>query len=209
MKIETLKSINYSRGTHTLRVLVLAANQLLVTNALVGKEELHLYTDNEEKEQEVDVFKGYQYLSSIKEVSEGCYEVVLTDEAPTLQTIREKVLAEIEAYDKSDEVNGFILEGRTMWKDKDERASLDNLIRKQKEAGEKETVLWEGSVRYTIPIDLATQMLSALELYAGECYNVTHSHIAEVEALQTIEEIEAYDYTTGYPERLVFTLNAE
>lgn len=82
MKIETLKSTYYLRETRTLRVLVLADNQLQVTNALLGKDELHVYTDNEEKQQEVEVIKGYQYLSSITETVKGCFEIVLTNEAP-------------------------------------------------------------------------------------------------------------------------------
>lgn len=44
------------------------------------------------------------------------------------------------------------------------------------------------------------------ELYALECYNVTASHKANIEQLTTIEEVEAYDYTIGYPEKLVINL---
>ena len=47
-------------------------------------------------------------------------------------------------------------------------------------------------------------MLNVLEMYALECYNVTQSHIAAVKALDTIEEIESYDYTVGYPKKLSF-----
>ena len=47
-------------------------------------------------------------------------------------------------------------------------------------------------------------MLSALEVYALQCYNVTEEHKAAVNALTTIEEVDAYDYKTGYPEKLSF-----
>jgi len=47
-------------------------------------------------------------------------------------------------------------------------------------------------------------MLIALEVYAGDALNVTESHKAAVNALTTIEEIDSYDYMTGYPEKLVF-----
>jgi hypothetical protein len=49
-------------------------------------------------------------------------------------------------------------------------------------------------------------MLSALEVYAVDCYNVTTDHIYAIQSLTTIEEIEAYDYTVGYPEKLTFEL---
>jgi hypothetical protein len=48
-------------------------------------------------------------------------------------------------------------------------------------------------------------MLNALEVYAAEALNVTESHKAAVNALTTIEEIEQYDITTGYPEKLNLT----
>ena len=47
-------------------------------------------------------------------------------------------------------------------------------------------------------------MLSALELYALECYNVTAAHKAAVSALESVEDIVAYDYTENYPEKLNF-----
>lgn len=59
-------------------------------------------------------------------------------------------------------------------------------------------------LKYIIPIPDALAMLNALELYALNCYNVTQSHIAAVRLLQTIEEIENYDYKSGYPVKLSF-----
>ena len=49
-------------------------------------------------------------------------------------------------------------------------------------------------------------MLSALELYALACYNVTAEHKVAVENLTSLEEVKSYDYTTGYPEKLSFTV---
>ncbi len=209
MKIETLKSTYYLRGAHILRVFVLAENQMQVTNTLIGKDELHLYTDNEEEEQEVEIIQGYRYLSSIEEVSEGYYEVVLTDEAPIPQIVRYKILSEIEAYDKSNAVNSFTIDGKQMWLDKTTRVGLVNSIGIEQAAGRETTSLWFDAVQYEIPIPLALQMLSALELYALDCYNITQSHIATVKLLEDVEMLENYDYTTGYPEKLAFTINAE
>lgn len=50
------------------------------------------------------------------------------------------------------------------------------------------------------------QMLSALELYAMECYNVTASHIVKVKELEDLNRIYNYNYTKGYPKRLNFTV---
>ena len=116
--------------------------------------------------------------------------------------VKAKVLAEIEAYDKSDNVNSFVLDGDTVWLDKSTRVGLMNSTQIEKSAGHETTTLWFSGNSYTIPCDTAIQMLSALELYALECYNTTAQHKDEVSKLNTIEEIESYDYTTGYPEKL-------
>ena len=50
------------------------------------------------------------------------------------------------------------------------------------------------------------EMLSALEVYAIDCYNKTTDHIFNVNSLTTIEEIENYDYRSGYPEKLIFEI---
>ena len=81
---------------------------------------------------------------------------------------------------------------------------LFNSISIEKEIGKTDTVLWYDATKYAIPISDALRMLNEIEMYALNCYNVTQSHIAAVRALQTIEEIENYDYTIGYPEKLSF-----
>jgi hypothetical protein len=47
-------------------------------------------------------------------------------------------------------------------------------------------------------------MLVALEVYAGDALNVTEAHKAAVNALETIEEVDNFDITVGYPEKLSF-----
>lgn len=46
----------------------------------------------------------------------------------------------------------------------------------------------------------------ALEVYAIDYFNKTTDHIFAVNNLTTVEEIEAYDYRVGYPEKLTFEL---
>jgi len=63
---------------------------------------------------------------------------------------------------------------------------------------------WYNGESYTFSIAQWKQMLILLELYAGDALNVSESHKAAVEALQTIEEVEAFDITAGYPNILSF-----
>lgn len=123
---------------------------------------------------------------------------------PTLEDIKEDLIAEIDNYDTSEEVNCFYYHGVPMWLDKSTRVGLMNSTSIEKSSGAETTTLWLGSITVTLPVDDLLKMLSALELYALDCYNVTAKHKADAHALQTIEEALEYDFTTGYPPKLRF-----
>ena len=122
----------------------------------------------------------------------------------TLEIAKSEKIAEITAYDTSEAVNSFTLDGDTMWINRDDRVSTMNSTTILKTAGVDTVTQWYGGKKYTLPCDTLIQMLSALEVYALQCYNVTEEHKAAVNALTTIEEVDAYDYTIGYPEKLSF-----
>lgn len=127
------------------------------------------------------------------------------DAAELAYAIRSKV-AEIEAYDTSDKVNGFILNGMTVWLDKATRVGLINSTTITKAAGQETTTLWLEGMKLVVDCDKAIQLLSALEMYALECFNVTAAHKAAVAELKTIKEVEAFDVTADYPQQLVMKL---
>lgn len=121
-----------------------------------------------------------------------------------LDVIKEEAIEQITEYDQSEAVNSFTLQSKQMWLPKETRVGLVNSITIEKNAGKEVTGLWHDGVRYELPVDTALQMLAALELYALECYNVTAAHKAAVNALEGVEDVVAYDYTQGYPEKLNF-----
>lgn len=127
------------------------------------------------------------------------------DAAELAYAIRTKV-AEIDAYDTSSKVNGFILNKMTVWLDKATRVGLMNSTTIAKAAGEQTTTLWLGEVKLEVECDKAIQLLSALEMYALECFNVTAAHKKAVSELTTIEEVEAFDVTADYPKQLGMTV---
>ena len=131
------------------------------------------------------------------------YPILVEYEYSFEDVIKNKV-TEIQEFDKSEDVNSLVLGGNVMWFDKSTRVGLFNSISIEKEAGKTDTVLWYDAIKYIIPISDALSMLNEIEMYALNCYNVTQSHIAAVRSLQTIEEIENYDYTVGYPVKLSF-----
>nr|DAP44197.1 MAG TPA: protein of unknown function (DUF4376) [Caudoviricetes sp.] len=136
------------------------------------------------------------------EIKASFNEFLTKIKAMQLKQAKVDKIAEITAYDTSDNVNGFVLNGLLVWLDKATRVGLMNSTTIAKAAGQKTTTLWLGGLKLVVDCDKAIQLLSALEMYALECFNVTASHKAAVGELKTIGEVEAYDYKTGYPKML-------
>lgn len=126
---------------------------------------------------------------------------------PTLSDAIAGKVAEINAYDTSTAVNGFKLNGNGFWLDKATRVGLMNSTEITKAAGQETTDLWMDDVKLTIPCDTVIKLLSAIELYALECFNTTARHKAEVRKLKTVEEVEKYDIKEGYPKQLEINLD--
>ena len=111
-------------------------------------------------------------------------------------------IAELEAYDAS-EVNSFSVNGKDMWLDHDVRQQLRISLDALSQAGRETVTKWFDGVEYTYPIDVWYYMLGLVEVYASDALNVTESHKAAINALESIEEVEAYQFD-GYPEKLSF-----
>ena len=119
-------------------------------------------------------------------------------------------IAEISAYDTSDKINGFILNGMLIpWSKNDpnspnveKRMGLRQNIADKVALGEENIAIWLKGMSFTMPCAQAEVLMRSIENYAYECFNVTASHKAAVGELTTIEEVEAYDYKAGYPKML-------
>lgn len=131
-----------------------------------------------------------------------CWIDGVSSEADVLQRAKEAVLAAIEAYDTSSSVNGFILNGERVWLDFELRDRVYQGNERLQRIGRTDTTLWLGDHCYNLSIEQAQNIISHIEAYAKDCYNVTAAHKAAVEKLQTVEEVLAYDYTAGYPKLL-------
>lgn len=124
------------------------------------------------------------------------------DSAAVLSAAKKSMLAEITAYDSSSSVNSFLLNGMEVWLDKATRVGLMNSTTIAKSMGQQKTTLWLGSYQLEVECDKAIQLLSALEMYALECFNVTAAHKKAVSELDNIDGVLTYDYKSGYPDKL-------
>lgn len=140
-----------------------------------------------------DIEVSDELLDDIEEI----FNVEPLESAKAIMTSR------INAYDQSEAVNSFRIGNMTYWLDKATRAGLLLRLQAEQAVGKTTTTLWAGTIPVTLPMSVAMQFLFALENYASECYDRTAQHLAEIGAMDDVDDILAYDYTDGYPERLV------
>ena len=162
-------------------------------------------------DEKMGAYECYECTVPIGEYDEGEIQKAFAEFSAKMDALKLKQakvdkIAEIAAYDTSDNVNGFMLNGLLVWLDKATRVGLMNSTTIAKASGQQTTTLWLGGAKLVVDCDKAIQLLSALEMYALECFNVTASHKQAVSELTTIEEVEAYDYKVGYPKMLEMSI---
>lgn len=111
-------------------------------------------------------------------------------------------IAEIKEYDNSDAVNSFKLNGISVWINREDRIGTRRAIELDIASGKTESEIWLNGFKLIVNSELALKLLDAVGHYAYSAYNVTQSHIFAVKNLTSINEVEKYDYTKGYPQKL-------
>ena len=139
-------------------------------------------------------------------------EQVLNLEVPeepkrTIEEAKSEMLRQITYYDNSTMVNGFTINGSiTAWFTPTERNNYSQSVSAAKLMGIDTLSFFVNNTELTVSTANAEMMLAAIQLYADKCYIVTMQHKLAVNALETIEEVDNYNYRQGYPERLNFDL---
>ena len=120
---------------------------------------------------------------------------------------KNEMKSRIERYDDSEEVNQFIINGViTGWFTPSERSNYKSSIDAAKLVGLETLTFFVGNNMMEITPSVAEQLLAQIQLYADQCFIVTKQHKLNVDALETMEEVDAYNYKQGYPEKLNFKL---
>ena len=111
-------------------------------------------------------------------------------------------IAEIEEYAESSNVNEFSFMGIKMWLNVKTRIGYSMSIRSADTLGQKTIQMPVNGNVYPIELEKARKLLATVHLYADATFKVTLQHIANVKALQSVDEVKAYDNTKGYPQKL-------
>lgn len=164
------------------------------------------YTEGTSITRKIDggVFSG---IPSVEQLTEWGF-VEWIEPAPTPEELLARAkagkIAELEVYDASDAVNSFSVNGKTMWLDAQTRQQLRISLDAMRDAGRETVTKWFDGVEYNFPTAVWYEMLNAVEVYAADALNVTEGHRAAILSLATVDEVAAYDFTVGYPEKLNF-----
>lgn len=120
----------------------------------------------------------------------------------TIEDAKAAKIAEIAAYSDSDAVNSLTFNGLKTWLTRTVRDGYNTSITAAKNLGEATVTFMVDDKEMKLPVEQARRVLDLVQRYADACFIVTERHKIAVKALQTVEEVESYDYTTGYPEKL-------
>lgn len=137
-------------------------------------------------------------------LADGWVEYIAPVYEKTIEDYKRDKKDEILHFDSSEEVNIFYIQGLPVWLDKTTRAGLKLRFEAEIAVGKTDTVLWYNGMQFPLSLEQAIQMLYAIEVYASACYDNTQKHLTAADILETIEDIENYDYRIGYPEKLEF-----
>lgn len=171
------------------------------------------------------IFDGYNYIIGTDEKKfkislNNTFEDLLNSEVLNYITIPEVIkyfgvhhaikdilLKKVHLYDASSSVNSFIYAGNEYWLDKTQRNSIKNLINI---SGKKQFEIILGDEVFTFDSEYLKEFLDKLELYAYECKINTQKHLNNILKVsinednieESINYLETYDFTTGYPNKL-------
>ena len=160
---------------------------------------------NERKEKPVGDYMGDDMRDAVVPTEQYVYDGYRLDtggiasEQALLIAAQREVLSAIAAYDASDSVNAFILDGQRGWLDKDTRMGLRQNIADRKLRGLSNIIIWVNGKPHSMTLERAENFLRKVEDYAYTCKAVTYQHKVNVKNLTTLNDILQYNYTKDYP----------
>lgn len=113
---------------------------------------------------------------------------------------------EVADYAKTDAVKEFTISATAGWLDSEARVSISKAVSDKAAAGRELVTIYLGENGFEMTPAKAQEILSAVEVYASDCFDITERHILAIDQLSTIEDIEGYDYKSNYPSKLVFSI---
>ena len=130
------------------------------------------------------------------------WNMAMVSHERTLEQAKAEKTAEIERFDET--TNEFSINGFSMWLDSDRRRELSARLDTEEAAGRTTTNLPYELHTFTMPISTMRELLQRLNLYAIDCFDVTRSHKIKVSEITTIADVDSFEVSSDYPDKLEF-----
>jgi hypothetical protein len=121
-----------------------------------------------------------------------------------IEEYKRNLIEEALRYESSEDVKNIFIGEFDGWLDKSERAGITLRLDAESSKGLKDTIIWFGDNEVKMSIKDAISMMYDIEIYSSLCYDTVKRHIKNINKLTTIEELENYDFRSGYPEKISF-----
>ena len=190
-----MKTLKANEGCYLTQSADVAISDRVITDSLFLPDTVDVSAWKEITQAQADEYKAQldAYQKSIE---------VVTDNSLSDAII--KKIAEINDYSESDNVNSLTYNGAETWLKPAIRSNYLTSISSAELLGETSITFAIAGQAVTVPLQNAKILLAKIQRYADASYLVTQKHIAEVSKLTTVAEVEAFDITQGYPEKLSF-----
>lgn len=181
---------------------------------LLSNNTFKIYFNPVEKTQTVTHIDPETNEETSEEVTVYLVNYVEKNYPELLQAIKDKndvlvsrllLIERINGYADSSNVKSITLNNQQVWWDKATRVGLANSLPLEKESGEETTTLWGDNIKIDLSCDKAIEYMKQIEVYAIKCKKVTALHLEQANTLNTIEELDNYDYRANYPEKLILS----
>lgn len=109
---------------------------------------------------------------------------------------------DIKIYQNS--LKGFVINGEEIIVDTETLNKMTFRVMAESAMNKNKTNLWFNDKEYEFKTKDALELLYNLQIYFGECFDVTNYHSNNINNLNSVDEIESYDYHEGYPNKIQF-----
>lgn len=164
------------------------------------QDEQALIRQKDEKPEEWSVY--YDYCEQCKKEAKEQLGI-----ERTLEDAKKEKKREIEKYDNSDAVNSFFVNGMPTWIPGEKRSQYMASIASARIMAEDEIELPLLGQMISLPLDNAEKMLARLQRYGDNAANCTDQHYINVNLLTSINEVDNYNYRSGYPDKVTFEID--
>lgn len=129
------------------------------------------------------------------EILEGTYPP-----PPTIEELKAQRFSELSMYRYSKEIAGVVLNGVMIKTDLESKVNLNGAVSRAMLRPDS-SVNWKISdtVWITLPAVQIIETGLAVSDYFEDCFNCNKTHALAINALTTIEEVQNYDFTIGWP----------